>query len=41
MEEAKTKMDKEKEPSKEARREIGDLVSWADAFDEADPETGR
>ena len=41
MEEAKAKMDKEKEQSKEAQREIGDLVSWADAFDEADPETRK
>ena len=41
MEEAKTKMEQEKEQSKEARREIGDLVSWADAFDEADPETRK
>jgi len=41
MEEAKGKMDKEKEQSNEARREIGNLVSWADAFDEADPETRK
>ena len=41
MEEAKAKMDKEKEQSKEAQCEIGDLVSWADAFDEADPETRK
>ena len=41
MEEAKTKMDQEKEQSKEARREIGELVSWAEAFDKADPETRK
>lgn len=30
-----------KEQSKEARREIGELVSWAEAFDDADSETRR
>ena len=40
MEQA-AKMEHEKEQSKEARREIGDLVSWAEAFDEAEPETRR
>jgi len=34
-------MDQEKEQNKEARREIGELVSWAEAFDDAEPETRR
>lgn len=41
MEDAKAKMEQEKEQSKEARREIGELVSWAEAFDDAEPETRR
>ena len=41
MEDAKAKMDQEKEQNKEARREIGKLVSWAEAFDDAEPETRR
>ena len=41
MEDAKAKMDQEKEQNKEARREIGELVSWAEAFDDAEPETRR
>lgn len=41
MEDAKAKMEKEKAQSEEARREIGELVSWADAFDEADFETRK
>ena len=39
MDEAKIKMEEEKVKNKEAMREIGELVSWAEAFDEADPET--
>ncbi len=38
---AKVIMEQEKEQSKEAGREIGDLVSWAEAFDEADSETRK
>ena len=38
---SKAKMDQEKEQSKESRREIGELVSWAEAFDDAEPETRR
>ena len=41
MEDAKAKMEQEKEQSKEARREIEELVSWAEAFDDAEPETRR
>ena len=41
MEDAKAKMDQEKEQNKEARHEIGELVSWAEAFDDAEPETRR
>lgn len=39
MDDAKAKMEEEKVRSKEAMREVGELVSWAEAFDEADPET--
>ena len=41
MEDAKAKMEQEKKQRNEARREIGDLVSWAEAFDEVEPETRR
>ena len=41
MDDAKAKMEKEKAQSQEARREIGELISWADAFDEADHETRK
>ena len=39
MEDAKRKMDEEKETSRAAAQEVNDLISWADAFDEASIET--
>ena len=39
MEEAKAKMEKEKEAAQTATQEVADLLSWADTFDEANAET--
>lgn len=39
MEEAKARMEKEKEAARDATQEVADLLSWADAFDEANAET--
>ena len=39
MEEAKAKMEKEKEAAQTATQEVTDLLSWADTFDEANAET--
>ena len=39
MDEAKQKMDEEKETSRAAAQEVNDLISWADVFDEASIET--
>lgn len=39
MEEAKARMEKEKEAAKDATQEVTDLLSWADTFDEANAET--
>ena len=39
MEEAKAKMEKEKEAAQTAIQEVTDLLSWADTFDEANAET--
>jgi hypothetical protein len=39
MDEVKQKMDEEKETSRAAAQEVNDLISWADAFDEASIET--
>ena len=35
MEEAKAKMEKEKDAAQTATQEVTDLLSWADTFDEA------
>ena len=39
MEEAKAKMEKEKDAAQTATQEVTDLLSWADTFDEANAET--
>ncbi len=39
MDEVKQKTDEEKETSRAAAQEVNDLISWADAFDEANIET--
>ena len=39
MEEAKARMEKEKEAARDATQEVADLLSWADTFDEANAET--
>ena len=39
MEEAKAKMEKEKDAAQIATQEVTDLLSWADTFDEANAET--
>ena len=36
MEEAKAKMEQEKEQSKEVKREIWELISWTEIFDYAE-----
>ena len=41
MEEAKAKMEQEKEQNKEAKREIGELISWAEIFDYAETDTKK
>ena len=41
MEEAKAKMEEEKEESKEARREIKELASWAEVFDDSQPDVRK
>ena len=38
MEEAKTRMQEEQENGKEALREVGDLISWAESFESLDNE---
>ena len=39
MEEAKAKMEKEKDAAQGAAQEVADLLSWAETFDEANAET--
>ncbi|MBR1708556.1 MAG: hypothetical protein IJ719_06990, partial [Clostridia bacterium] len=39
MEEAKAKMEKEKDAAQTATQEVTDLLSWADTFDDANAET--
>ena len=39
MEEARAKMEKEKDAAQGAAQEVADLLSWADTFDEANAET--
>lgn len=39
MEEAKSKMEKEKDAAQGAAQEVADLLSWAETFDEANAET--
>lgn len=39
MEEAKAKMEKEKDAAQNAAQEVADLLSWAKTFDEANAET--
>ena len=39
MEEAKAKMEKEKDATQTATQEVADLLSWANTFDEANAET--
>jgi len=41
MEEARAKMEKEKEAARDASQEVADLLVWAGTFDEADAETRR
>jgi hypothetical protein len=41
MEEAKAKMEEEKEESNEARREIKELASWAEVFDDSQPDVRK
>ena len=41
MEEAMTRMEKEKEAAKDASQEAANLLSWAGTFDEASAETKR
>ena len=39
MEEAKAKMEKEKDAAQNAAQEVADLLSWAETFDKANAET--
>ena len=41
MEEAKAKMEQEKEQSKEVKREIWELISWTEIFDYAETDTKK